>query len=670
MRDSNNVGQPAGGVGPSLASQGFVTGVGTPGIVPLAPSIEGIENVIFNSFVMGTPITNLKQANNTYGANDNVSKVWGSHTFKAGMEFSYEQVNVNPNPTFNGSFLFSGTETGNDYADFLIGVATNYNQADSQSYYIRHRYYGGFAQDSWRATSNLTLNYGLRWDRMEYWSEKYNQIPTFIPGEQSVVYPNAPVGLVYVGDKGVPNTLVPSSNRFSPRIGLAYSPDWKSGLLSKLTGGPGKTSIRAGYGIYYSVIEGNTMAIDEPQPPYGLSYTSPGPPLFATPFMTAANGSFTGNPFPLTFPPLNASPSHPNPNVTFSQFEPIAGMTAPPPWNTYPYNENYFLSIERQLGGNTVLSVSYVGSQAHHLLLVYSANPGNPALCLQLNRQGATPTCGPFGEDTAYVLPSGQTIQGTRAGLGPAFSNDDYDSTVGNSNYNALEVTLRHTAKNLTFLIGYTYSKSIDQASSISDPGDPYNLSATRALSSFDLPQNFVASYQYRLPIEHFVRHIKGLTSGWEISGITRVSSGFPVTLESDGDNSLMGSIPNGVNNHSLDLPDYNGQPLNLNGNPRNGLPYFNISAFSVNALGTPGNASRRSFFGPGELNFDIALLKSFQFTESQSLQFRIEAFNAFNHTNFFGPAAVNGNIDSTLFGQVVNAAPPRLMQAALKFMF
>jgi hypothetical protein len=218
--------------------------------------------------------------------------------------------------------------------------------------------------------------------------------------------------------------------------------------------------------------------------------------------------------------------------------------------------------------------------------------------------------------------------------------------------------------------LSYTYSKSIDQASSISDPANPYNLSATRALSSFDLPQNFVASYQYQIPFEHFVRHIKGLTSGWEISGITRASTGFPVTLESDGDNSLMGSIPNGVNNHSLDLPDYNGLPLNLNGNPRNGLPYFNILAFSPNALGTPGNASRRSFFGPGELNFDLALLKSFQFSENRILQFRLEAFNAFNHTNFFGPAAVNGNIDSTLFGQVVNAAPPRLMQAALKFMF
>src|SRR5271165_4926233 len=130
------------------------------------PSIEGVENIIFNSFVMGTPITNLKQANNTYALNDNVSRVWGAHTFKAGFELSFEQLNVNPNPTFNGSFLLSGSQTGIDFADFLIGVASNYNQADSQAYYIRHKYFGGFAQDSWRATSTLTLNYGLRWDRL------------------------------------------------------------------------------------------------------------------------------------------------------------------------------------------------------------------------------------------------------------------------------------------------------------------------------------------------------------------------------------------------------------------------------------------------------------------------------------------------------------------------
>ena len=674
MRDSNNVGKPAGGVGPSLASQGFVTGVGTPGIVPLDPSIEGVENVIFNQFIMGVPITNLADYNNTFALNDIFSKVLGTHTIKAGFIGSYEQVNVHANPEYNGGFDFAGQETGNDFADFLVGVASLYNQADSQAYYIRHKYAGGFVQDSWRATSSLTFNFGVRWDLMEYWSEKYNQIPTFIPGEQSQVFTQAFPSLVYVGDKGVPNTLVPSSNRFSPRLGLAYSPGARDGLLSKITGGPGNSSIRAGYGIYYSVIEGNTMAIDEPQPPYGLSYTSPGPPLFAKPFITAANGSFNGNPFPLNFPSLNTSITNPDATQNFSLFVPLSGMTAPVPWNTYPYTENYFLSLQRQFGQSMMLSASYVGSQAHHLLLVYSNNPGNPALCLKLSQPSAvapnTATCGPFGEDTQYITAAGQTIDGTRVGLGPDFGNDDYDASIGNSSFNALEVTLRYTTPSLSFLLGYTWSKSIDQASSISDPGNPYNFSATRALSAFDIPQNFVASYQYNLPFERFFGHMKGVTTGWQISGITRINSGFPVTLHSDGDNSLIGSNPNGVNNYSLDLPDYNGLSLGLNGNPRNGKPYFNIDAFTLNALGTPGNASRRSFIGPGEINFDLALLKTLKFTESRSLQFRIEAFNAFNHANFFGPAAVNGDISSALFGQVVSAAPPREVQAAVKFFF
>src|SRR5579862_6712145 len=243
MRSANNVGQPSGGVGPSLASQGFVTGPGTPGIVPLAPSIEGIENVVFPSFVMGTPITNLTQANNTWSILDNFSKVLGAHTVKAGMQVSYEQVNVHPNPTFNGSFLFTGTETGNAFADFLIGVASNYNQADSQAFYGRHKYAAGFVQDSWRARPSLTLNYGLRWDLMQYWSEKYNQIPAFSLGQQSVVYPTAPAGLVYPTDPGIPNTLVPERNRFAPRLGLAYSPSKTGGILGKILGGPGKTSI-------------------------------------------------------------------------------------------------------------------------------------------------------------------------------------------------------------------------------------------------------------------------------------------------------------------------------------------------------------------------------------------------------------------------------------------
>ena len=672
MRNSNNVGQPDGGVGPSLASQGFMTGAGSPGIVPLAPQIEGIENVRLNSFVIGTPITNLTQANNTYSATDYLSKVIGKHTVKTGGTVSFEQVNVNPDATFNGSFLFTGSETGSDFADFLIGVASNYNQADSQTYYGRHKYAAAFVQDSWRLKSNLTLNFGLRWDLMQYWSEKYNQVPTFILGEQSKVYPTAPVSLVYPTDRGVPNTLVPERSRFSPRIGLAYSPGLASGLLGKLAGGPGKTSLRASYGIFYSMIEGNTIAIDEPQPPYGLSYTSPGPPLFATPFINAADGTVHAQPFPLTFPPLDASVSHPNSSIDFSSFLPLAGMTAPPRGNTYPYNESYSFSVERQLGGDALLSFSYVGSQAHHLLVVYSANPGNPALCLALSQPNAvaagSPTCGPFGEDTTYHTATGQTVQGTRGPLGPSFANDDYDATIGNSNYNSFQASVRRRAERCNFSVGYTFSKSIDQASSISDPINPINFRATRALSAFDLRHSLVATYEYLVPIERlFPKLSRTLTEGWTVSGITRLSTGFPVTLSSDGDRSLMGSVPNGVNNKSLDLPDFAGGPLRQNGNPPNGLPYFNTSLFSLNVLGTPGDASRRFFYGPGMFNTDLALRKVFHLSESKYLELRLESFNTFNHTQFFGPAAVNGDISSPQFGLVVRAMPPRLMQLALK---
>ena len=672
MRSSNNVGQPAGGVGPSLASQGFETGAGTPGIVPLAPSIEGIENVVFNAFTIGTPITNLTQANNTLTVTDNLSRVWRSHTIKAGGYFSHEQVNVNPDATFNGSFLFTGTETGSDFADFLIGVASNFNQADSQAYYGRHKYAAAFAQDSWRIRSNLTLNYGVRWELMQYWSEKYNQIPTFVLGEQSKVYPTAPASLVYPTDPGVPPTLVPERSRFSPRLGLAYSPR-ANGLLGKILGGPGKTSIRAGYGVFDSVIQGLTIGIDEPQPPYGLSYTSPGRPLFATPYITS-DGATHVNPFPLTFPPLDASVNHPNPNIDFSPFLPQAGMTAAPPTNTYPYTENYFFEIERELAADTVLGVSYVGSQAHHLLDAYSANPGNPALCLALRNPSAvaagSPTCGPFGENSTYTTATGQVLNGTRGPLGPNFANDAYIASIGNSGYNALEVSLRHTSRRLDAMIAYTFSKSIDQASSLAEPLYPFDFGLTRALSAWDLTHNLVATYRYELPLERWFKRSKGWAEGWAISGITRASTGFPVTMHADGDNSLTGSIPNGVNNHSTDLPDFNGDPLNLNANPRNGLPYFNTSAFSDNALGTPGNAGRRSFFGPGALNFDLALLKSQRLAESKVLQFRLETFNTFNHAQFFGPAAVDGGVDTSLFGRVVNAAPPRLVQVALKFAF
>jgi Carboxypeptidase regulatory-like domain len=695
MRDANVVGQPSGGLGVSLASQGFVTGPGTAGIVPLAPKIEGVENIYFQgAFTMGEPITNLVQANNTFSMSDSLSKVVHNHTLKAGIELSFEQVNVNPDATFNGTFTFDGYQTGSDFADFLIGAPNQFTQSDSGRYDPRHKYVGWYGQDSWLVTPNLTFNYGLRVELMQYWSEKYDQVPTFVPGEQSVVYPHAFPGLVYPTDHGVPSTLVPQRFRYAPRIGLAYSLSKSGGLLAKIFGGLGKSSIRASYGMFNTVIEGNTIGVDEPQPPYGLSDTVFNG-LFATPY-DLADGTLGVTPYPLTFPPLNARASHPNASVIFNNvYNPQSGMTAPPPWNTYPYTENYFLSFERQLPRQTVLSVSYVGSEAHHLLAVYSANPGNPALCLALNQRGvltAGESCGPGDENDTFNLaepftfggvtyPAGAALQGTRIGLntnlinnnvqsGNFYGNDDYDASVANSNYNALQISVKSSTKRLTYSVGYTYSKSIDQASSLADVLDPFDFGLTRGLSAWNLTSDFVATYDYRLPLERIWRRAHHLLEGWEISGITRASTGFPVTLSTNGDNSLQGSSPNGVNNRYLDLPDTTGEPLDINPNPRRGLLYFNPLAFTDNALGTVGDARRRYFSGPGMFNTDAVLERDFQISETKLLQLRLETFNIFNHTQFFGPAAVNGDVDNSLFGHVVSAASPRLIQVAAKFQF
>jgi hypothetical protein len=184
-----------------------------------------------------------------------------------------------------------------------------------------------------------------------------------------------------------------------------------------------------------------------------------------------------------------------------------------------------------------------------------------------------------------------------------------------------------------------------------------------------------VLSYEYQLPFDRLVRSnrfaAKGLAQGWSLSGITRFASGFPVTMTNNGDNSLIGTNPNGVNNSSIDEPDYNSGPLNLNHNPRqNGNNYFNAAAFSLNALGTAGNAKRRFFFGPGADNYDTAVAKKLSLTESKALLFRVEAFNVFNHTQFNGPASVDGDIGSSTFGNAISAAPPRILQGAVKFNF
>ncbi len=683
IRLNNDLGVPKGGVGVSLADQGISSG--PQGIQQGFPEYAGVEMLYFNSFAVGANPFFLAQVNNTIDSSDSVSKVVGNHTLKFGGQYISYRVTEAPDLVANGTFSFFGQgsqTTGNGFADFLLGLPDYYSQQSSPPFHESSATGGIFAEDSWRARPNLTINYGLRWDYIRPWSEQNNQATTLIPGVESQTFPGAPLGYVVPGDplpngQTLPSTIAPTPlDDFSPRLGIAYSPNWSKGLLGKLAGGPGKTSIRVGAGRFFTAIEGLTIAYPTGNPPYGLTYTSPEPPAMATPFVGAVTGAQYPQKFPVQVPAYGHSPSNPDPNVPWSQYTPINGAVSYFYKNKTPYSMALNLTVERQITGNTVASAGYVSSLGRHLMTVLEANPGNPALCLSLSQpqdvMPGTPTCGPFGENSVYTRADGTVVNGTRnlAGFPNTIGTNAWFMNMGNSNYNALDLTLKHTSGGLTMLASYTYGKSLDDSSNLQEQVNPFNYREEYGISAFDIKHNFVVSYSYELPLEKLFRSRNRLTQGWALSGITRFATGLPVTLTSNGDNFLVYAQNSGINSVSIDLPNMAAGNLEINNNPRNGQPYFNTALFSPNALGTQGDAPRRPFYGPGVNNFDMALHKVTKLSESKSLELRLETFNTFNHAQFDGNGSVDGNINDATFGQVVKAAPPRISQIALKFLF
>jgi hypothetical protein len=335
--------------------------------------------------------------------------------------------------------------------------------------------------------------------------------------------------------------------------------------------------------------------------------------------------------------------------------------------------QQFDLSLQRQLGTSTVVSASYVGSVGRHLLTFEDANPANAALCLSLTTAnlapGSTP-CGPGGEDNVYTLANGQTVTGTRPTFGINFGSNPYMKTAVSSSFNSLQVSVKHTDKYANVLLAYTFDKSIDNGSTSFDATNPFNPRLSRALSVFDVPQDLVVSYTVQLPFNNFIGNgdiAKRFTAGWALSGVSTFASGQPIQLSESDDNSLSGTF-----NDSIDEPSYavNGGSLYSNRNPRSGQPYFNPHYFVPEPLGQVGNASRRFFTGPGIFNSDMALLKDTQITESTQLQFRVEAFNIFNHAQFNNPSGNVDNVGQGGFGYVTSARDPRIMQVALKLLF
>ncbi|MFN7999059.1 MAG: carboxypeptidase regulatory-like domain-containing protein [Bryobacteraceae bacterium] len=665
-----------------LSDLGFVTGIGSLGINPSGPANfpQYVPQMYFQNFSIGVPTLTTTQPNNTWQFSDSFSKVKGSHTLKFGGEYRYLQINERNVCSPNGTFSFDASVTGVDFADYLLGAPGygGFNQCSMQFLDSRTRYGGAYFQDTWKAKPNLTFNLGLRWEVSMPWYDTQGKIETIVPGLQSTQFPTAPLGWVVPGDPGIPSTLAPTHYpNFGPRAGLAYSPGFTDGVLGKVFGGPGKTSIRASFGLYYTSIEDLNLFYEVGDAPFGLYWTTPNYVLFEEPYRTRTDGSSQGVKFPFTFP----TPGDPaNKTLDYGRYLPIQYSPGYDIHNRMPYAEHYNFSIQRELSRSTVMTLAFVGTQGHKLISQNDADPGNATLCKHLTAVGAMDLttsslgCGPYQENDIYQLQDGSKVYSTRNYLSDNYcptsttlicfsQNNTFTRNSANSNYNSFQATVQRKAADVTFLLAYTFSKAIDDASSFDGLMNFSNYRLSRGLSSYDVTHNFVGSYNWAIPFDRaFSALPKRLTQGWTINGITRLSTGFPIPIrQGSGDISLTGSStdePNRVGN----VVTLDARNLDANGLNR----YFLASAFQKNTeLGTFGNSSRRFFHGPGFVNTDLGVSKRIAITESMALDFRGEFFNIFNHTQFNNPS---GNISSSLFGVVTSARAPRIGQVSAKF--
>jgi hypothetical protein len=716
---------------------------GTPentlGIHPnLGPKFEGVPFVqLSGGFTIGNNGEGeVPQVGNSFQWSDSVSKIVGTHSIKFGGDVRRQRFDQTLYFDVNGEFFVDGTSTNTTagdtvFSDYMLGFPGSYGQGSAQVEHVRSTGLYLFAQDSWKIKPNLTLNYGLRWELNTPIADVSKHVQTFRPGQVSTVFPcedtantdcssMTPVGLVVPGDQGVSNGLTQTYYKaFAPRIGIAWSP-----------GTSGKTSIRAGWGLFYNPIEQLVLEQFSAEPPFGGS-TFPFNTMFNTPFQDQS-GTFT-YPNPFGLPSLSGVNGILNPTrgqpVDWGMFRPILLFGQFQPKMRSQYSAQYNLTIERELARDMKLQVGYVGSQGHRLLATHDLNYGNPQTCLDLNAVLGDGTCGQYFADSTFTIPGGTvlpvdfhlpyaqnnsvipagttlgpngiTLVGLRrysspqcdplTGTGcpgdgiPVFSSIFAQDTIANSAYNSLQASLdKRFAHGLQLTAAYTFSKSFDEASSFEGILNPIDPRISRSLSVFDARHRFVLSYYWELPIQHYDGAKGKLLNGWALSGITTFQTGFPIRITSVADNELMYSF-------DFELPGEPAQiaPLHTLRPQSNGNYFFDPNSFTENAsdnsqppcsagavygcydpalFGTLGNAKRTICCGPHVSNTDFALLKTISLSETKRVDFRAELFNIFNHTQFFNP---DGNTsDGQQFGQVGQSRDPRLMQFALKFFF
>ncbi len=734
------------------------------GITANLPGRMGLPFItVGGGFVIGNNFEGeLPQTGNTFQWSDNYSKVIGTHSVKFGGDIRKQHFDQFLYYNINGDFTFQSNQAspsgndlggGNAYPNYFLGVPVSYGQGAAQGENIRGTAIYLFAQDSWKIKSNVTLNYGIRWELNTPFYDTGNRIQTFHPGQNTTQYPcwlsangaaainngagsnvaspgdcgptsaqNAyfPTGLVFPGDKGVPPGLTSTDYKaIAPRIGLAWSPGAKDGWLARITGGPGRFTIRAGYGLFYNPIEQLVLEQFSAEPPFGVSAFVSNP-LFNTPFISQGGTQYPNNSAGVINQTPNTAcfdPAGPKGCVDWSAFRSLLLFGEFQPNMRTQYADQYNFTIERQIGKDMLLRIAYVGTQGHRLLASHDLNYGNSQTCLDLIALGQG--CGTFSADSTYsfTLPQGQvfhlpyapggpngtnipcplvgapsactitgatggtplTLVGIRpysspncnplTGVGcpadgvPIFSNIFAEDTMANSNYNALQSSLEKSySHGLLFQMSYTWSKAIDQGASFENELNPINFAATRGLSLMDAKHRFVFSPVWELPIPKYPGFKGKAADGWGVSAIITYQSGFPIRIQSQNDTELMSSLFfEGAN-----TPQVTG-PVQFQNPKTSGGYWFNTSNFADPAPGAFGNVPHALCCGPAISNTDLVISKKTGFGERLNTEFRAELYNAWNHTQFQNP---DGNWSNSTFGQVLKARDPRVMQFGLKILF
>jgi hypothetical protein len=592
---------------------------------------------------VGDPITGPRNSyENALDYTGSVSWVHGRHELKFGGGSEHLQINVLQGIATNGFFVFAPFPVvPNAFASFMFGQPVFFLQGRGDfSRGIRGNSLNGYAQDTYKLSSRLTLNFGLRYELPFPYTEIKNRQTLFIPGRQSSVVPDAPTGLLYPGDAGVPAGLIPTFKKgFAPRVGLAYD----------LTGS-GKWLVTSAYGIFYEPYytgQGGPLQSPISAPPY-LQTEQISAPNFADPF----NGN----------PPVNGQFATPLTNLTLDAKLPL------------PYAQDWDLNLQRSFGANFLFEIGYVGTKGTKLPRFIE---GNPAIYM--------PGVSTPNNADQRRLYSGCTLADPPTAC--KFSSTGLIAGIANSSYNALEASLKKRfSHGLSFLASYTYSKAIDDASSFNMTGsaskpvagendlaqNPTNLSAERGPSLFDARHRFVFSYQWSLPFFHDApAWSQAVLSGWQLNGIATLMSGTPFTVFDSTDVSDQGGAPE-ITGFSANRPNrVSGQDPNAG--PRTTGAWLNAGAFAqvIPDPNSPvqqfGNAGRNVGLGPRFADWDFSMYKNFRITESKGIQFRAEFFNVLNHPNFRLP---DSDISSPTFNTIQAALPPRVIQLALKFLF